>query len=533
MRNLSLRTRLLAGFLLPVLLLVALAYSTIVKTRELGAEFEAVAAYDLALVSALDEIKFYGSRVISSTNELILDYAIGREELGDEEVVEGGGETTQIESAKSNLWTAFRRYENLIATEHNVTNSAENAELIAAIETASQALVDDSNRVIALKESEADLWEILEIRTDFEAVEITFLDTVNQALDHEMLDLNVRRENVHDGIDRSLTLGTALTLGAIFLIVGVSNFTYRSVSRPLAKLQYAATEFSRGNLAVRTGIKSKDELGQVANAFDRMARELEVSFNELEAQTIEAVMAREQAERSDRVKSQFLASVSHELRTPLNAVLNFTQFVSSGMMGEVNDRQVEALNKVYNSGAHLLDLINDVLDISKIEANSLQLFVEENVNLSKEMNVVIDSAESTLKGKPVRLNVDIPQDLPLITGDRQRIRQIMLNLVGNACKFTDEGDVTLKLAHVGDDIVFTISDTGPGIAPEDQDGIYDPFLQGHAGLRHGGTGLGLPICKRLIEAHGGNIRFETEPGKGTSFYVALPIQPAILTPVHA
>ncbi|MCC6615642.1 MAG: HAMP domain-containing protein [Anaerolineae bacterium] len=533
MRNISLRTRLLAGFLLPVLVLVALAYGTIVQTRRLGAEFDTVAAYDLALVSALDEVKFYGARVISSTNELILDHAIGREDLVDSVDIEAGGETTQIDSARDSMWAAFRRYEELVTNNDRVANSANNVDMSAEIESAAQELVGDSARIIELKDSEADLWDILGRRSTFEQAEIAFLSTIDQALGYEMQELSTRRANVNDGIDRALRTETLLSIAAILMIMAVSNIIYRSIHEPLAKLNATATAYSRGNLDARTGITGSDELGEVARTFDHMARELEISINELEAQTIDAVLAREQAERSDRVKSQFLASVSHELRTPLNAVLNFTQFVSSGMMGDVNERQVDALTKVYNSGAHLLDVINDVLDISKIEADSLQLFVESDINLNKELSLVVDSAETALRGKPVRLNVDIPEDLPPIMGDRQRIRQIMLNLIGNACKFTDEGEVTLKVEQVDNNVVFTIRDTGPGIAQDEQETLYDPFQQGMAGLRHGGTGLGLPICKRLVEAHGGTISFESTPGKGTTFYVSLPIRSTVLEPLQA
>ncbi|MCA9909233.1 MAG: HAMP domain-containing protein, partial [Anaerolineae bacterium] len=363
LRNLSLRTRLLAGFLWPVFLITFLSYNTVTMTRNLGAEYEAVAAYDIGIISALDELKYYGARVISSTNELILDYAIGREEAASEEL-DSTSELAQVEESTTSLWDALGRYQTLIAADPNQANIAINDDLAASIEEAAQTLVDDSNRVIALQATEADLDNILEVRTDFEAAEIVFLDVIDRATAHELQDLAVRRQGVSESINQSLTAVTALALSAILLIIAISNFSYRAISKPLAQLQRAALEFSRGNLDVRTGIESNDELGQVAYRFDHMAQELQISINELEAQTIDAVLAREQAERSDRVKSQFLASVSHELRTPLNAVLNFTQFVASGMMGEVNERQVDALNKVYNSGSHLLDLINDVLDIS-------------------------------------------------------------------------------------------------------------------------------------------------------------------------
>ncbi|MCA9903145.1 MAG: HAMP domain-containing protein [Anaerolineae bacterium] len=534
MQNLSLRTRLLAWLFLPVIILVVITTGALAIVNGLGREFKSVAERDLALVNTLDEIKFYGARVISSTNELILDYAIGRDNLGQpDQPDENSTEVEELIEAKDNMWVAFERYQTLVEAHAPTARHPNDPELANAIQTAAEDVIATSDEVVALRGREADLWEILDVRTAFEDSESTFLSAIDEALNDENAELIQRQDNVATDIANSTAGGLLLAAISLSILLIASNVLYRSINRPLKKLQLAANELSRGRLDVRTGIDAKDELGQLATTLDHMANDLEVSITELEEQTIQAVMAREQAERSDSVKSQFLASVSHELRTPLNAVLNFTQFVSSGMMGEVNERQTEALNKVYNSATHLLDLINDVLDISKIEADSLQLFIEPNVDVKKELGVVIDSAESSLKGRPVRLHVAIPEELPLITGDRQRIRQIMLNLMGNACKFTEEGDISLALSQENGNLTFTLSDTGPGIPPEDQATLFDPFQQGKAGLKHGGTGLGLPITKRLIEAHGGDIRFETEVGKGTTFFVHLPVQSNVLVPTPA
>jgi signal transduction histidine kinase len=234
--------------------------------------------------------------------------------------------------------------------------------------------------------------------------------------------------------------------------------------------------------------------------------------------------AQQQAEQANTVKSRFLAAMSHELRTPLNAILNFTQFVLSGVMGPVNQRQQDALQKVTTSGEHLLDLINDVLDITKIEAGSMQLFLENDVSINEYLEMAVSTAKSMLADKPVSLNVDISDNLPVIRGDKLRIRQIMLNLVSNACKFTDTGSVTIRACRKDGNILFSVKDTGPGIAPEEQYHIFEAFQQTQLGLKKGGgTGLGLAISRRLAEAHGGTLWFESTLGQGTTFYVALPI----------
>jgi signal transduction histidine kinase len=239
----------------------------------------------------------------------------------------------------------------------------------------------------------------------------------------------------------------------------------------------------------------------------------------------ETQMARHEAEKANSVKSQFLASMSHELRTPLNAILNFTQFVSTGMLGSVNDEQVDMLQKVTYSGKHLLGLINDILDISKIEAGALKLFVEENVDLAKEAQAVMAATRGLIGEKPVILETSVADNLPHILADRRRIRQIMLNLMSNACKFTEQGSIRLVLEYHANQILFAVHDTGPGIAPEDATLVFETFRQSETGLRQGeGTGLGLPISRRLAEAHGGNLWFESTIGEGTHFYVTLPVR---------
>jgi signal transduction histidine kinase len=237
-------------------------------------------------------------------------------------------------------------------------------------------------------------------------------------------------------------------------------------------------------------------------------------------------------ERANKVKSAFLASMSHELRTPLNAVINFTKFVARGDLGPVNPEQTDALNEVIGSGKHLLNLINDVLDMSKIESGSLNLFIEDQVDLTAILNSVAITGKSLLAEKPVSLKVEIPPHLPLIRADRQRILQILLNIMSNACKFTKQGSITVTAQQEVDSVQIAISDTGPGIAPEDQNMVFEAFRQTETGLRQGGgTGLGMPISRSLVEAHGGRLWLQSEFGKGATFFVSLPIRSTHLVPL--
>ncbi len=250
--------------------------------------------------------------------------------------------------------------------------------------------------------------------------------------------------------------------------------------------------------------------------------------------TVQLEYAKEEAERANQVKSAFLASMSHELRTPLNAIINFTKFVANGDMGPVNQEQEETLGDVVTSSKHLLNLINDVLDMSKIEAGALSLFIEDDVDLKLILTNIESTGKVLVSGKPVTFSVDAEAGLPSIRADRQRILQILLNIVSNACKFTATGSVKVQARRSDENILISVQDTGPGIPVKDQSMVFEAFKQTESGLRQGGgTGLGMPISKNLTEAHNGKLWLESEPGKGTTFLLRLPIQSKDLIPMSS
>jgi signal transduction histidine kinase len=256
---------------------------------------------------------------------------------------------------------------------------------------------------------------------------------------------------------------------------------------------------------------------------DKTIKTSELANKRIETMNAELVVARNAAENADRIKSEFLAHMSHELRTPLNAILNFTAFVADGLMGDVNDEQIDTLQKVMDSGNHLLSLINDILDISKIEAGMMNLFIED-VDLNTILKGTVSTSKGLLKNKPVELVAEIDENLPMISGDKRRIRQIFLNLVSNAVKFTPKGTISLKACQRNGEIYIEVKDSGVGIASEEQPIVFEAFKQAQHDLETTpGTGLGLPICKHFIEAHGGRIWLESEKGKGTTFFVTLPL----------
>jgi signal transduction histidine kinase/transcriptional regulator with GAF, ATPase, and Fis domain/ActR/RegA family two-component response regulator len=236
----------------------------------------------------------------------------------------------------------------------------------------------------------------------------------------------------------------------------------------------------------------------------------------------------------DRLKSQFLANMSHELRTPLNSIIGFSRVMLKGIDGPLTDLQAQDLNSIYNAGQHLLGLINDILDMSRIEAGKMELVYDE-VDLHDILKGVLSTTTALVKDKPITLHQDVAPDLPTVRADSMRVRQVMLNLLSNAAKFTDHGAITLRAraveapgAHSGQPEPFveiSVIDTGPGIAPHDLPKLFEPFSQVDASAtrKAGGTGLGLNICRHLVELHGGRIWVESEVGRGSTFSFTLPV----------
>jgi signal transduction histidine kinase len=232
-----------------------------------------------------------------------------------------------------------------------------------------------------------------------------------------------------------------------------------------------------------------------------------------------------QLEIASKHKSQFLANMSHELRTPLNAILGYTKMIQNNIYGDVPEKIRDVIGRLEQSGRHLLGLINDVLDFSKIEAGQLTLSLHE-YSMREIVRAVLSTAEPLAADKTLRLAVALPPDLPNGKGDQQRIVQVLLNLVGNAIKFTAVGEVRVAVTASDGTFVVSVRDTGPGISPADQQRIFEEFQQVDSSntRKQGGTGLGLAIAKRIVQMHGGRIWVESAPQKGSTFWFTLPVR---------
>jgi signal transduction histidine kinase len=233
--------------------------------------------------------------------------------------------------------------------------------------------------------------------------------------------------------------------------------------------------------------------------------------------------SRQIAEASQH-KSQFLANMSHELRTPLNAILGYTELILDSIYGEMPRKARDVLDRVQRNGQHLLGLVNDVLDLSKIEAGQLTLSLSD-YSMKNVVHGVFSAVEPLAAEKKIAFKVEVPKDLPVGHADERRITQVLLNLVGNAIKFTDQGEVVISASVAEGAFNLSVRDTGPGISEADQARLFREFQQVDSSItrKKGGTGLGLAISKRIVEMHGGKIWVESRVGQGSTFSFTLPV----------
>ena len=354
---------------------------------------------------------------------------------------------------------------------------------------------------------------------------------------------NLMREQTRAVVVRSSTIAL------VFLVFGAGIVTWRAgrLSKPISDLTASARLLAEGDFTATHRFRehSNDEVGLLSQAFVTMAENLEASYSqlgeynrkleqmveertsELSQMTDEALAAREAAEDANRAKSTFLANMSHELRTPLNAILGYSEMLEEEALDLDQAGLVPDLKKIQTSGKHLLALINDVLDLSKIEAGKISIFVEH-VVIADLIEEVMMTIEPLAAQNNNTLSVSVESDVDRISVDLIKVKQCLLNLLSNACKFTFDGKISVRVFREVEDehswICMAVADSGIGMTPEQLGRIFHVFAQADSSTtrKYGGTGLGLVISRKFCQLLGGDITVTSESGKGSEFTIRLP-----------
>ena len=312
----------------------------------------------------------------------------------------------------------------------------------------------------------------------------------------------------HSSFARSRDLLIGVGAGSLVLALALGLLLSWSVVAPLRRTESRLDEIAVGEFAGGLEVANRDEIGSLAAKVNRMSDELQRVYRELEL--------------TSEHKSQFLANMSHELRTPLNAIIGFSEVLQEQMFGDLNERQAAYVEDVLEAGRHLLSLINDVLDLAKIEAGRLDLELSE-VSIPDVLRSAVSMHSEGAGRSGIALNLTTEPEEITIRADERRLRQIVFNLLSNAVKFTPpDGRVDISARLDDRKVEIAVADTGPGIAVEDLETIFEEFEQTSDGKQAEGTGLGLPLSRKLVELHGGSIWVESEPGHGSIFRFTLP-----------
>jgi signal transduction histidine kinase len=333
----------------------------------------------------------------------------------------------------------------------------------------------------------------------------------NQLVNKAEADMLASVDASHEAYITSRWRVTAAAAGSIALALVLGYAISWSLILPVARVNARLREIASGDFSRQVAVPNRDELGALAANLNRMNDELGRLYQQLEA--------------ASRHKSEFLANMSHELRTPLNAIIGFSEVLQQRMFGELTAKQSQYVDVILASGRHLLSLINDILDLSKVEAGRMELEPTPfDLRLAIENTVALVRDRAAHHG--LRLDLALDGELGPVVADERKVKQILLNLLANAVKFTpDGGGIEIRASRTDGKAEISVSDTGIGIAPEDQEAIFEEFRQvgtDYARKREG-TGLGLALVKRLVELHGGQIWVKSEAGKGSTFTFTLPL----------
>lgn len=382
--------------------------------------------------------------------------------------------------------------------------------LFLKIQEEHEKLIDVMQQVVALIK-EGKTTEAFDLRLEKATPLADRLERLtNEIVNRAETDMMTKIDESNKAYDTSRKVVVGIVVASILLALFLGYTISSSLMNPVKQFDKRLKQIASGDFSQHVIVSNRDELGTLADNLNRMNDELKELYFRLET--------------ANRHKSEFLAHMSHELRTPLNAIIGFSQMLSEQYFGELNEKQMEYALDIHSSGQHLLSLINDILDLSKIDAGRMELDKSE-----FSVPMAIENALTLIKERAVRhaitIELHMEESLNTFYGDERKFKQILVNLLSNAVKFTpDEGCIVIDAKEEDNSVVISVRDNGVGISKEDQAKVFEEFRQvGDDGkLASEGTGLGLTLSRRFVELHGGKIWVESEPGMGATFSFSLP-----------
>jgi len=420
----------------------------------------------------------------------------------------------------------LNKYRNISGTDNAISFIEEIESGLDKFNTAVLDVIDSHDKII--KEQG---WSLVKL-------EDALRQGMDKAIEVEISQIDKNKEDIKNRIAMINTLIFIIIGGVALIAIFIIFYTVNSITNPIQKLYDGAGVIGSGNLDHRLDIKTGDEIQDLAEGFNAMAGELKELYTNLENKVKERTRQLAEANNTlafrkdelekinaqlkdlDRMKSDFVSNVVHELRTPLTIIKGNVDTIEKGYAGKVQPKQKEVLGDVYRVTNRLARLVNDLLDLSKIESGKMDL-KKEDVDIVEMAKEIVRDFEKVASQKQIEIKGDLPNTGIVIKADRDKLTQVFVNLIGNAVKFTDKGDVGVKIVELQDEVQVEIEDTGPGMTKEECEKIFDKFVRVVAEKKEG-TGLGLPIAKDIVGLHKGRMRIESSPGKGSIFIFNLP-----------
>jgi signal transduction histidine kinase len=428
------------------------------------------------------------------------------------------------ESAVENILRENNRFNNTLARLEKAAQPEE-LELIQRIRTAQgEALTTVADIANLIRDGKVDQAMVLQDTKQYPLYR-RIEDFVGELVQRERSKMDRLRASVAAANQNTLILMAISAAGLMVLALLLGFVISWSFILPVQKAHGFLSEVAKGNFSATISVPNRDEFGTLAGHMNHMTQELHRLYESQNRASQELKRLNEQLQEASKAKSNFLANMSHELRTPMNAILGFVEMLLDDIYGEVPPELREPLTDVQTNGRHLLRLINDVLDLSKIEAGRMELLVAE-YSVHDVVETVRTSLQSLAKEKGLEFVAAADENIPLALGDGKRITQCLMNLVGNALKFTKQGRVGVWVEQQGEELVYGVSDTGIGIPKNELENIFREFQQVDTAITRefSGSGLGLNITKKFVEMHGGRIWVESELGKGSTFFFTVPLR---------